>query len=98
MKNFKHSGQSGDLIFSLAAIKSYNQDSNLYLNLNVKANLYPGAKNPLGDVYLNKKMFDFMFPLLNSQEYLKNVDVFSGQKIDVDLDQFRTQPVNPAMG
>jgi len=98
MKSFKHSGQSGDLIFSLAAIKSFNEDSNLYLNLNVKANLYPGAKNPLGDVYLNHKMFDFMYPLLNSQEYIKNVDIFSGQRVDVDLDLFRTQPVNPAMG
>jgi hypothetical protein len=98
MKNFKHSGQSGDLIFSLAAIKSYNEESNLYLNLNVKANLYPGAKNPLGDVYLNQKMFDFMYPLLSEQDYLKDVKVLNGQKIDVDLDEFRTVPLNPAMG
>jgi len=98
MKHFKHSGQSGDLVFSLAAIKSFNEESSLYLNLNVKANLYQGAKNPLGDVYLNKNMFDFMYPLLESQEYIKNVEVFNGQKIDVDLDNFRTQPLSPAMG
>lgn len=98
MKSFKHSGQSGDLMYSLAAIKSFEQESNLYLNLNVKSNLYQGAKNPLGDVFLNQKMFDFMYPLLINQTYLKNVEVYTSQKIDVDLDQFRNQPINPAMG
>lgn len=98
MKKFKHSGQSGDIIFSLAAIKSFNEESELYLNLNVKANLYQGAKNPLGDVYLNEKMFHFMKPLIDSQEYISDVKIFSGQKIDIDLDEFRTQPLNPAMG
>jgi hypothetical protein len=98
MKKFKHSGQSGDIIFSLAAIKSFNEESELYLNLNVKANLYQGAKNPLGDVYLNEKMFYFMKPLIDVQDYISDVKIFSGQKIDVDLDEFRTQPLNPAMG
>ncbi len=98
MKKFKHSGQSGDLVFSLAAIKSFNEDSTLYLNLDVKANLYHGAKNPLGDVYLNKKMFEFMEPFLIHQEYISNVSIFDNQKVDADLDQFRTVPVSPAMG
>jgi hypothetical protein len=98
MKKFKHSGQSGDLIFSLSSIKSYNEPSSLYVNLGMKANLYPGAKNPLGDVLMNNKMFEFMEPLLSYQDYLSNVSIFNGQSIDVDLDQFRTLPLSPAMG
>jgi hypothetical protein len=98
MKYFKHSGQAGDLVFSLAAIKSFNEKSTLYLNLNMKANLYQGAKNPLGDVYLNKKMYEFMLPFLEKQSYIEKIEVFGNQKIDIDLDEFRTIPLSPAMG
>lgn len=98
MKSFKHSGQSGDIIYSLPAIASFNEKSNLYLQLNVKANLYEGAKNPLGNVFLNDNMFNFIAPLIEKQDYIEKIDIYKNQKIDIDLDQFRTVPINPAMG
>ena len=35
-----------------------------------------------------------MLPLLKQQEYLKNVEIYSGQKIDIDLNFFRELPIN----
>ena len=35
-----------------------------------------------------------MLPLLRQQEYLKNVEIYSNQKIDIDLNFFRELPIN----
>ena len=34
-----------------------------------------------------------MMPLLKNQDYIKNVEVFNGQEIDIDLN-FRELPLN----
>ena len=33
-------------------------------------------------------------PLLKNQDYIKNVEVFNGQEIDIDLNFFRELPLN----
>lgn len=96
----KHFANIGDMIASLAGLKSYYQNTQRKIiycqQLNVPADYYPGAVHPVLDdrdkttmVMCNQKMFDMVKPLLMSQEYIQDVEVFTGQPINFDLDVIR---------
>lgn len=90
--SFKHSGNAGDIIYSLPTIKALCKDRQgiLYLRLNM-----PGTyndKHPLGTVTLNKGMLSGIRPLLESQSYIKECKIFNGEHIDYDLDLIREYP------
>lgn len=89
---FKHSGNAGDIIYSLPAVFALakNGTAHLYLNTNqvVKYPFY----HPLGNVMLNDKMLEMLKPLLLFQPMIKECDKYDGQAVDYDLDLFRTQP------
>ena len=50
--------------------------------------------HPFGEVYLSENSINKMMPLLKNQDYIKNVEVFNGQEIDIDLNFFRELPLN----
>lgn len=95
----KHFCNPGDLIASMAGLKSYYQQNGrkviLCQQLNLKAEYYQGAVHgTVSDtdnstmVCMNKGMFDMMKPLVESQEYIHNMEEFVGQEniyIDIDL-------------
>lgn len=89
---FKHSGHSGDIIYSLPAIKalSNGRPATLYLQTDQPA-YFPSEMrpHPVGDVKLNMYMAKALLPLLRMQPYLPEVEIYSGQSIDYDLDAFR---------
>ena len=87
MKTFKHSGNAGDILYSLYCIQ---EDAILYLHLNQKG-YYGHNVHPLGDVMLNKTMFDMLKPLLEYHPYIKEVKQYNGEQVDYDLDLFREQ-------
>jgi hypothetical protein len=92
MLKFKHSGNSGDIIYSLNAIKQVCEVNDtqavFYLDLNVPLiGIQPG--HPVGNVMLNEYMYKNLRPLLLSCDFIADVMVYSGQKIDYDLDRFR---------
>lgn len=96
--SFKHSGNVGDIIYSLPAVRSLLQNkgvekADFYINLNVPM-IYSGY-HPLGNVLMNDKFFQMLWPLLKSQSFIDKVEIFGNQKIDVDLDTFRRVPINP---
>ncbi|MBX3241387.1 MAG: hypothetical protein KIT80_17890 [Chitinophagaceae bacterium] len=93
--HFKHSGNAGDIIYAIPAMKAIAKENpfNLYLNLNRPADYAKHFKHPLGNVTLNQKMFDMLSPLLTSQEYITECAVRNGQHIDVDLDVMRDYPL-----
>ncbi len=88
--SFKHSGNSGDIIYSLPAAfeLAKNGKAHFYLNAN-----QPGEYNldyhPLGATMLTDKMIDLLKPLLQYQPQIAVVEKYSNQPIDYDLDQFR---------
>lgn len=100
---FKHFCNPGDLIASLPAMKSYYEKTGrkviLSQQLNVKSNYYPGAThgtladNGSGDmVCMNKHIFDMIRPLVLSQEYIEDMEVYEGQEpLTVDIDVIREQ-------
>lgn len=88
--SFKHSGNSGDIIYALPTILelSKNGKAHLYLHINQPGD-YNYDYHPLGNVTLNEKLASMLKPLLEYQPQIEVVDLYKGEQVDYDLDQFR---------
>jgi hypothetical protein len=99
---FKHSGNAGDIVYSLNAIRSacflHDKDAILYLKLDEPIQLHPSFKHPLGGVMLNRYMFDNLRPLLLECDFIEDVVIYTNQKVDYDLDSFRKIGFNLGAG
>jgi hypothetical protein len=104
---FKHTANSGDLIASLAGIKKICNDREakavIYQRLNVPGVYYEGATHPVKnesgvEVMMNENMFIMIRELLISQDYIEDVFIWEGQKVDFDLDNIREHFVNMPYG
>lgn len=89
MKTFKHSGDLGDIIYSLPAMKTLGGGILLLDPLGGSSNKYVKQQCPDGRTNLNEKSINFIKPLLKNQSYIKDVIHYDNQKIDYDLDNFR---------
>lgn len=98
----KHMCNPGDLIASMASLKSYYEQTGrkviLYQQLNLKAEYYASATHgTLADdgsgtmVCMNKHIFDMIKPLIVAQEYIEDMRVYEGQQLFLDLDVIRKQ-------
>lgn len=85
---FRHSGDLGDIIYALPAMKSLGGGI-LYLN--------PGKPlpEPIEGIptkkFTGKKPVDMIRPLLKAQPYISDVRVWDGECVEYDLDQFRNR-------
>lgn len=93
--NLLHSGHAADIINILPVVKelSKNHECNLYINLNKKIKKFY-YKHPAGKFFINRHIYDMLLPLLLNQKYLKNVEIFTNQSIDINFDLFRDLPIN----
>ena len=98
MATFKHSGNAGDIIYALPCIIAHSKEcaATLYLALDVP--LKNVINHPVGNVMLNRKMFDMLKPLLEAQSYIKEVLVYNNEQIDYDLDKFREAGIHLGQG
>jgi hypothetical protein len=98
MVTFKHSGNAGDIIYSLPAILSVKDPHRvLYIALDQPAS-YSGREHPLGSVMCNKKVFEMLLPLLMATGIFKHIAVHQGEPIDYDLDRFRHANIDLGRG
>jgi len=92
MLKFCHSGNLGDVFYSLPAIKQActEQDTQavLFIKLNVPSIAING-NHPVGNVMMNDYMFKMAKPLLKSCPFIYDVLPWTNQKVDYDLDKFR---------
>jgi hypothetical protein len=90
LTSFKHSGNSGDIIYSLPTVfeLAKNGKAQIYLNEG-EVGIYQDY-HPLGGVMLNDKVIQMLKPLLSYQPRIELCEKYNGEKIDYDLDQFRT--------
>jgi len=104
---YKHSGNAGDIIYSLAGLKAiyekHGVPQTLYIKLDTPGYYYRGATHPTRDesgreVMMNRGMYDQLLPLLLKQEYIDTVQIWTGQKVQVDLDHIRSNFVNMPYG
>jgi len=92
---FKHSGNSGDIIYSLPTLYALagGVQADLYLNLDLPM-IYSIVRgpHPLLNTMLNQNMFSMLRPLLLAQPEINRCEVYNGENIDYDLDIFRNSP------
>lgn len=79
MRTFKHSGDLGDIIYSLPTIRLLSQDAHLLLDITT-------------DTKLTEKSVESISGLLLEQEYVSKVGIYNGMEVDYDLDTFRSMP------
>ncbi len=93
--SFLHSGHAGDIINVLPAIKelSKNHECTLYIGIDKFLHV-DYKKHPAGKVFINNKIFNMLKPLLKSQSYIKNIETYANQEIDINFDIFRELPIN----
>jgi len=91
---YLHNCNAGDLICALAGIKEayrkYGKKAIICQQLDIPGNYMPGLVHSVKDdngvqVTMNRKMFDMVRPLLLAQEYVEDFQVYTDQKIDIDL-------------
>lgn len=94
MKTFKHSGDLGDIIYSLPTIKALGGGV-LYLDPT------GGLTDPLvawgrrSNTSLNEKAIGRLKPLLDQQSYIKGVEIWDESvEVDYNLNEFRKNLTN----
>lgn len=89
-KTFKHSGDLGDIIYSLPVIMSAGGGT-LYLDITGGED-EPACKSQCmdGKTKFNKTSYDFIKPLIMAQPYINDVKIYDKKsKIDYNLNMFR---------
>jgi len=89
MKTFKHSGDMGDLIYSLPIIKHMGGASCLFLN----PGGLPGRKYDGSRSGLDPTLIKFIQPLLENQSYIEKVKTWQRETVDVNIDEFRKKNI-----
>lgn len=102
MITFRHSGNLGDIVWSLPTIKDilrrHNQDkAGLYMLTGVPA-VYVAGPHPLGNIRLDENYARQLLPLLLAQDYIGDAGVWNGQPVNYDLDDFRESGFNFSAG
>ena len=54
-----------------------------------KKSILNNSNHPAGNFFLNEKMVNKLLPLLKSQVFLNQVDIYNNENIDIDLNLFR---------
>lgn len=93
--NVRHYCNIGDIIASLPGLKKYHEITGNKLiycqQLNVKATYYPGALHPIlkdgQQVMTNEDIWKMIVPLLKSQDYIADAQVYNGQKMGFSEDR-----------
>ena len=88
-----HSGNAGDLIYSLPAMRKASQihgkPIHLYLRINVTGQ-YGGMNHPLGNVQMSHQMAEMLIPLLVSTDFISQCEITEEpQEVDYNFDLFR---------
>jgi|TARA_B110000967_G_C18812679_1_gene524460 hypothetical protein len=92
--SFLHSGHTGDIINILPILKNLSKTHKckLYIQLDSPiSKFYP--HHPAGQVFMNKKIYDMLLPLLKKQQYLDSIETYNKQNIDINFDIIRELPI-----
>ena len=94
-KTFKHSGDLGDILYSLPTIKLLGGGI-LYLDITGGAD-EPSCRAQCmnGKTKFNITSFNFIKPLIKSQSYITDVQIYNGEHIDYNLNKFRYKFADP---
>ena len=93
--HFKHSGNCGDIIYAIPAMRAIAGKEKICLHLRIDqpADYARHVRHPLGNVMLNRGMFERLGPLILSQPEFGSYELYDGGPVDVDLDKMREYPL-----
>jgi len=98
----KHSGNAGDIMYALPAIKKLwgrtGERVDLFIKLDVIGHYTKDMVHPLGKVMMNRKMYEYIKPLLLNIPYIGSVSIEQGEAVDYDFDLFRKARLNTMAG
>ena len=102
MLTFNHSGNIGDILYSLHFCKELSEslkipNFNFHIQTNVKDVNASNQKHPFGDVRMTTSAAHFIKPLLQSQSYINNVSIDDQIPVTqnlINLDLFRQLKIN----
>ena len=82
----------------MPAIKklSENHTCNLFIGINKIFTNEKYKNHTSAGVFINDRIFNYAFPLLEKQKYLNKLQKYIDQKIDINLDLFRDMPGKPS--
>lgn len=94
MLTFRHSGNLGDIIYSLPTVLDLlarnNQEQARYLiRPDEPANYSAAGPHPLVNKKIDRDFASKLLPLLRSQAYIGEAGIWEGQPFDYCLDRFR---------
>jgi hypothetical protein len=96
--HFKHSGNAGDLIYSIPCMQALAKGKRMHLHLHIdQPGFYGKVGHPLGNVMLNQKMADSLKPLILDAGFA-SCDVLQNEPVHYDMDIFRSFPFDHHMG
>jgi ADP-heptose:LPS heptosyltransferase len=92
MKSYKHSGATGDLVYSLA-VAQYLGRGDFYLHLDqidwIGRHYYGSEPNPFHKGRLTHKDYEYMQDFMLAQPYINTFEPYTGQEVAHNLDRFR---------
>ena len=93
--SFLHSGHIGDIINVLPVIKELSKTHNcsLYIQLNLPVPVFL-QQTSCGQFFMNKKIYDMLNPLLVKQSYIKKINIYNDEHIDINFDIIRDLLLN----
>ena len=89
---FSHSGNLGDIIWSLPTVQHYGPGEMHLILGGVPAAIRKYNNGPVFPEYegrLSQKDYDLIAPLLEAQPYITKVQPYTDATVDYDLDKFR---------
>tara|TARA_B110000196_G_C21070228_1_gene627081 strand:+ start:152 stop:1060 length:909 start_codon:yes stop_codon:yes gene_type:complete len=95
--SFLHSGHLGDIINSLPLIKEISsiKECSLFIEKNkLLPNHLQNVKDNKNEYFLTENSINKILPLLSKQPYLKKVQIYNKESIDINLNYFRDLPIN----
>ncbi len=91
MNTFKHSGDLGDIIYSLPTVKALGGGTMLLDTTGGAADPFIATRQTGGRTRFNQQGYETLRPLLLEQPYIHGVDVWKGESVTHDLNTFRRQ-------
>ncbi len=98
--SFSHIGLNGDVVYSIPAMLSIAEGKKirLYLDVTQKTMYTSNMRHFNKDKILTPKSVEFLRPLILSNTQFEICDIWNGEKIDYDLNEFRKYPFDYRMG
>lgn len=91
---FRHSGNAGDIIYSLPAVRAlcHGAKARILLRAGIPA-FYADGAHPSGNVRLSTETVKMLLPLLGAQPYIESCEAWTGQPFCHDLDAVQDSPI-----